>query len=56
MKLTKKHFKAIADIIWDANLSDGQKEQLAGDFADWLCTTNGLFNRERFIDRATGCN
>lgn len=54
MKLTKKYFDKIADIIANSKTSDRQKQELAEDFADWLRTTNSNFDTVRFVDKATG--
>lgn len=52
--MTKKHFEAMADIIWNGPLSDDQKLQLAQDMANYFLTQNPRFDPERFINRATG--
>jgi hypothetical protein len=61
MTLTKKHFKAIADIISDYILIDSEAEndnpykytinqgmELINDFCDYFKTLNPLFNETEF--------
>ena len=47
--MTKKHFKAIADILGSAMLSDGAKYELACSFAEYFASEDPRFNKERFI-------
>lgn len=62
MKMTKQHFEAIADAIRTAptvtNRNDGRHYRTARDlaehFADTLAGSNPLFDRGKFIARATG--
>lgn len=56
MALSKKHFEKIADIIWDADLSDGQKGEVALALAEYFAQENPDFSFEKFMDRATGCD
>ena len=49
--MTKKHFKAIANILSRAiGVDIGELKQLAYSFADYLATENPRFNKSKFID------
>ncbi len=57
---TRQHFQLIAEVLADATYDweDGEWEfapkAMAELFADRLASTNPQFNRDRFIDVATG--
>lgn len=59
MKMTRQHFELIADAIRTApqnpTTRDGNaiRQDLAEHFADRLGATNPLFQRDKFIERAT---
>ena len=50
--MTKKHFEAIARIIFVSNTTRYQRKVLAIDFSNYLKTENPRFNSERFIKAA----
>lgn len=52
--MTKKDFELIADTIWESDISDGEKEKLAGQFCKRLFHTNILFSPKKFMAKATG--
>lgn len=53
--MTRKHFVEIANNIFEAGyLSDDQKLQMAENLSDTFQKVNPNFNRQRFIDAATG--
>ena len=52
--MTRKHFRAIAAIIRQADLTDRQRKELAKEFAAFCATTTPGFRRQTFIDAATG--
>ena len=60
MKLSRQHFQMIAEVLQEAYTSEGEGVDkgtvgyLTDKFADRLRETNGMFNRDRFIDVATG--
>ena len=47
--MTKKHFSAIANILRDANTSDGTKEDIGEALADFFKSVNPKFDRRRFM-------
>lgn len=47
--MTKKHFTAIANILRDANASDGTKEEIGEALADFFQSVNPNFKRDRFM-------
>lgn len=54
MSLTKKHFKAIAGIVRDAQDLDPPKSgitrvRIASDLANYFAGQNPLFDREKFM-------
>ena len=51
--MTRQHFQHIADSISSAPVDEETRTKLAHHFADRLGSTNGQFQRQRFIDAAT---
>ena len=47
--MTRKHFKAIAEIINDAGDDVDAVERLAGDLASYFKSENPNFDRDRFL-------
>ena len=58
MSMTKQDFQLIAEVIDDMFMGhhdwNRQLDQVASKFAERLATTNPNFDRQRFIDVATG--
>ncbi len=58
MRLTRQHFQLIAEVIDDLYMGhedwNRQLGQVTTKFADRLASTNPNFDRQRFIDVATG--
>lgn len=49
-KLTRKHFKVIAEVIKEASVSDQQRKDLAYAMASELRQFNDHFDYNRFIE------
>lgn len=59
MAMTKKHFEAIADVVfWNDQLfgSNADREKFAEELARTLAQFNGRFDRGRFVQAATEGN
>ena len=61
MKLTRQHFQLIAEVLAETTTMNGPDGQewidlayLRNQFANRLAETNEQFDRQRFIDVATG--
>ncbi len=50
MSLSRKHFKAIAEIISKHMATHGDNGDLPMEFAKFLATTNDNFDKSRFLD------
>ena len=48
MGLSKKHFKAVAEIINKALLQNQEKEELIQTFVDYFATENAQFMPDKF--------
>ena len=52
--MTRKHFKAIANILSTVRNTEGYDKATVAEIAvrkaDYLSTTNELFNEQRFLD------
>lgn len=51
--MERRHFEHIADSISSAPVDEETRTKLAHHFADRLGSTNGMFKRDKFIERAT---
>lgn len=51
-KMERRHFEFIAETLARLDCDDTTRESLAKQFAGRLSMTNGLFNKDRFIDVA----
>lgn len=49
-KMTRAHFKLIADVIRTVQLGPQKKQRLVQEFCNRLSSCNPHFNRERFWD------
>jgi hypothetical protein len=57
MNMTRQHFQLIADVLreWSQGYDQAEEAKVVAElFADQLTTTNPSFDRDRFIDVATG--
>lgn len=52
-KMQRAHFQLIADVVYDAELSDSQRNQLAHEFARRLRSCNENFDEDKFIGACT---
>ena len=52
-KMAKRHYRYIAEIIQDLNISARQRKRLAVDFAAALAHTNPQFKYSTFVEYAT---
>ena len=47
--MTRQHFQKIAETIKFLDLPDEHKRKVANDLADMCASTNGRFDRQRFL-------
>ena len=50
LRMTRKHFKAIAEAIKNTKLTDSKRREVANNIADNLREFNSNFNRETFLE------